>query len=232
MPLRHLLYRCPICGADPTVGRGDAALCAGCGASFHRDRGARIRVCGPGEGEHVERVADLVDAIASRGGPLPAATREDGSIAYAAAAVLRRRVDEAAVLYGGEVTGFAERMGEGRAGVVAVTDRELRFAAEVSGARRGPDGTAAGARSGGGDGAAAPGADGEIRRWPLLDISALQTSSGALQLSLKPDELVELRFVTDSPWRWELLVEHLLREAWRGEGRGEIVEFRPRITGA
>ena len=68
MALNHVLYRCPACGYDPTLGTGDEAWCSACGARFRRIAKAGVEVR---EGSVVRRarVADLVDAVRAAGGP-------------------------------------------------------------------------------------------------------------------------------------------------------------------
>lgn len=44
MPLRDLVYRCPLCGTEGTDGSGDGAACAGCGGRFGRCPGGRVDV--------------------------------------------------------------------------------------------------------------------------------------------------------------------------------------------
>lgn len=65
--------------------------------------------------------------------------------------------------------------------------------------------------------------------WPLLDVRALQTASASVQISPLGGGVVTFRILGDSPRRWEELVRSRIRNAWRAAGRGEIVEFQPRI---
>ena len=67
-------------------------------------------------------------------------------------------------------------------------------------------------------------------RWRHLDLRAVQAASSSLQLSLPGDGLVQLRFLDDSPRRWETLMRRLIRDAWERGGRGRVVEFQPRIV--
>lgn len=202
MPLIYLLYRCPECGHDPTEGRGDRARCPSCGAAFERVGGSgRIRVEAPDrEGREVE-APELVDAIEAHGGPLDALEEREGRGEYASAAVLRRAHAEEPVHHEGSLLGFAERYGPKEAGTLRLRGETLSFAV---------------------DGAT-------VGQWSLLDLRSIQTSSSSLQITGE-DGMVEFRFVDDSPRRWESLLHHLLREAYRREGRGEIVEFQPRIV--
>jgi hypothetical protein len=68
------------------------------------------------------------------------------------------------------------------------------------------------------------------REWPFDAITAVQTSSGTLQLNLRDHPLVSFRFLDDSLVLWELLLHAALRRFYRRTGRGEITEFQPRIV--
>ena len=70
---------------------------------------------------------------------------------------------------------------------------------------------------------------GADRTWALLDVRAVQTASASVQISPLEGGVVTFRILGDSPRRWEELIRTRLREAWRAAGRGEILEFQPRI---
>jgi hypothetical protein len=70
---------------------------------------------------------------------------------------------------------------------------------------------------------------GADRTWALLDVRAVQTASASVQISPLAGGVVTFRILGDSPRRWEELIRTRLREAWRAAGRGEILEFQPRI---
>lgn len=200
MPLRHVLYRCPLCGHDPTEGQGDEVECPGCGATFVRGTQG-IRVVSP-VGESAEAMSGLVDRIRAHGGPLTAATDTDGSIRYSDDAVYQGHLAEEPLWKGGRLFGFVERPGRPWQGRLEVTADELCFRA---------------------------GGESEIR-WPLRHVSALQVSTRSLQIGIRHQGNVQFTFPVASTFRWEELLHHLLREIWRNEGRGEITEFQPRMT--
>ncbi len=206
MPLRHLLYRCPTCGHDPTSGVGDVAECPACGASYRRGRAdpARILVV-PGDGAEGREVppGELVDAMEELGGPRTAARAPDGSLRYEAEVETRRSEEvEIPLHHRGEVLGFVERLGDAEEGRLVATADSLSLL------RNGDP----------------------VSHWNHLDIGAIQASSSALQVSTRENRVFHFRFVEDSPKRWEDLLRWLVAEAYRREGRGEVVEFQPRIV--
>ncbi len=108
---------------------------------------------------------------------------------------------ERPVWYGDALIGFFEEWGPSRPGELRLDDRTVQFT-EPSG---------------------------ELHRWSLLDLRAVQTASAAVQISAIGGELVSFRILNGSPRRWEKAFRERLRRAWRSRGKGEIVEFQPRI---
>lgn len=234
MALVHFLYRCPRCGHDPTEGRQDEARCPKCGTRFRRSPEGLGRITvleSSGERREVPAV-ELADAIEDRGGPLTRARDPEGRLLYRARTESRTTHREKPVWHKGELLGSAEVRGPTRPGILAIDEDALELF---------PPGSA------GGEGGSAPGDGDEARRgpadlqdlgssgrepwqrWPLLEIRAVQTSSSSLQISPAEGGVVEFRFPGDSTRRWESLLHHALRQAFRRAGRGEIVEFQPRI---
>lgn len=204
MALKDLIYRCPLCGADPVEGRKDEVRCPSCGRRYERgDPPAGIRVREPDGEPRTVPASRLVESIRDAGGPFPAAEGEDGSVRYQSAVRVRRGSDEEPLRYRGRLLGFTEKLGESRRGTLHATDDALELVR--------------------------PG--GEVRsRWNLMDLRAVQASSSSVQVYTAAGELVHFEFLDDSPLRWEALLHALLRRAYRAEGRGEIVEFQPRIA--
>lgn len=203
MGLKTLLYRCPLCGQDPVEGRKDEVRCPACGTRFERgDARSSIRVERKEGTPKSVPARRLADAIDEKGGPLLAARDGEGGIRYEADVVVRRAVEERPLRYGGALLGFIERLEGGTPGVLRVDDVTLELAEE-----------------------------GRLRsRWSLMDLRAVQTSSSSVQIRAATGEVVDFRFVEDSPRRWEGLLHELLRRSYRRAGRGEIVEFQPRIS--
>jgi len=212
MPLVHLLYRCPRCGQDPLEGEKDEATCTACGTRYSRGgEGGLIQVREP-SGEMWEVPGHRLTTA------MEGWREEEGSDSPAPGTPIRRtQVEvrqtgrESPVRLGGELLGFAEAMGEPTLGTLQITEEALILltgTGEADGSERGnPSET-----------------------WPFLEIRAVQTSSSSLQFSPSRGGLVQVRFASDSPFRWESLLRHALRRAYRGEGLGEIVEFQPRIV--
>ncbi len=203
MPLWHFLYLCPECGFDPMEGKGDRAWCSSCGVRFHRDREGELKLARPDGTQEVRTGPELAEAIDGFGGPLSRARYEGGKIRYGARAALRLLNGEAPVRRGGQLLGYHELLDGARVGHVEVDPEGVSFDPET---------------------------DGTALRWPLMELKSLQASSAAIQLGHPEHGLAEFRFFSDSPRRWEDLLARLIRDAWRRAGRGEIVEFQPRIV--
>lgn len=102
-----------------------------------------------------------------------------------------------------ELLGFIERFGPPVRGVVTLTDDVVRFRSD----------------------------DGTIERsWPLAELTAVQPASSALQLKARDQPVVSFRFTSCSVRLWERRIQNALRRVYRDLGRGQIVEFQPRIS--
>lgn len=204
MALRDLLYRCPRCGLDPLPGVGDLAECPSCGARYERGGSqTRVRVTLPGQEPFEAEARRLTAEIERHGGPLPDRDIPGGeSILRSARVRLQEAGDERPVRWGGRLLGFVERFGDPREGTLSVTSDELAFV------------DAAGRRE----------------EWALDDLTALQASSSRVQVRTPGGRLLQFRFLDESPRRWESLLRQLVAAAWRRSGKGEVVEFQPRIT--
>lgn len=217
MALADLLYRCPRCGHDPTHGRGDEARCAACGTVYRRHRTRIVADDGAGEGaastppppplpdpwRRGVEPAELVDAVARLGGALDAALTPDGRVVHEARALHHGPVGDVPVRRGGTLVGYAERVAPGRPGRLRVDDDGLSFRFD--------------------DGA-------RVEAWDLARVTGLQIASRALQVGVGGDTVLQWTLHADSPFRWESLLQDVLARRWRGLGRGELVEFQPRLT--
>lgn len=205
MALKDLIYLCPFCGADPTAAAGPSVRCPNCGRTFEAGGPrARIRVEGGHGGEPSElTVATLLRGIEARGGALAGSRQPDGSLFRRARVRVRVAHEERAVRFRDRLLGYYERFGPGRAGTLSLEGGTIEFRPSA-------------------------GAGGPMR-WAIEDLRALQTSSSAVQISPGAGGVVLFRFVDESPRRWDDLLRGALRERWRELGRGEILEFQPRI---
>ncbi|MBI4545502.1 MAG: hypothetical protein HY703_09925, partial [Gemmatimonadetes bacterium] len=72
--------------------------------------------------------------------------------------------------------------------------------------------------------------EGEERRWPLDALTALQSSSGTLQIKPRREGVVSFRFPDSSVRLWEEVLRASIRRFYRSAGKGEVLEFQPRIV--
>lgn len=68
--------------------------------------------------------------------------------------------------------------------------------------------------------------------WLLDEITAVQPASSTIQLKLRGRPVLSLSFPGGSPRVWEERITGALRRHYRQAGRGEILEFMPRIVSA
>lgn len=209
MPLIHFLYRCPWCGQDPLDGGdGDTASCPACFRRYERgDAPGRIRVTA--EGREVSQVPayELSRRLNEMGGPVPRAACFDGTLEYDALVEATFSTSEVGVRWQGTLMGFFERFNLAQPGWLRLEKNLLRFTPEGGGIGDSPGGS----------------------EWRILDIRSLQAVSSALQMTGTDGILAQFRFVDDSPRRWEDLMRAAVVSAWREAGKGDVVEFQPRI---
>lgn len=220
MGLTDLLYRCPRCGHDPTIPEGRTARCSGCGAVFS-PQGARIAVVPAAAPPTTATAAELAEALARMDGPWTAATDPEGRIRYAARARLMVGDRSVPIRSGTGLMGFMEDMEPRGSGLLELTDASLVFTPDVDPASQpGPS-----------EPASQPGPSEPAPAMALaLDaIDAIQTSSSAVQVR-SGAVLYAFRFTTDSPLRWETLLRGSVQRRYLEQGRGEILEFQPRIV--
>jgi len=210
MAIRDLLWACPLCGSVGGLARsrgGDA--CRTCGASFRRVSGSAIQARLPDGRVQTRPSAEWAAALppepspAGEGGRDPAG-RAGGDRLWRRDRVLARfALGDEPIRLGGEFLGTMERLGPKRPGELALTGAALELRLD----------------------------DGEVHRWPLEELSALQASSGTVQIRPRGRPIVSFAFPDSSARLWEESIAAALRVRWRGLGRGEIVEFQPRIVG-
>lgn len=201
MGLTDFLYRCPVCGKDPVEGQKTRARCPDCGARFEAaPRDGGIHVA-VGDETRIEAAWTLADSMEEKGGAVARATSGEGTLEYSATAAVRFSTEQRTLRHRGSVLGFIEEFGPATAGRIRITDEALFFEEE----------------------------GGREHVWHLMDLRAVQTSSSTVQVTLQDGRLVSFRFSDDSTRRWESLLYYVLRRCWKELGRGEILEFQPRI---
>lgn len=182
-------------------GEGDEAWCPSCGVRYQRGGEGGLLQVSNFQGSLKPVFGHSVAASLSPEGE----SGPGGGHRRAQVGARRASGRESPVIHGGEVVGFAEALGEVTEGTLELTDNALVL--------WGPE-------------EEAPPMD----QWALLDIRAVQTTSSALQISPITGGVVQFRFLDDSPLRWEELLHARIREEIRKEGRGEVLEFQPRIV--
>ncbi len=64
----------------------------------------------------------------------------------------------------------------------------------------------------------------------IADLTAVQPSSTSLQVRARDGLVLSVRFLESSVLRWEALLQNAVRDVWMREGRGEVIDFQPRIV--
>lgn len=200
-------------------GEGDRAACPACGLRVDREGGrdARLRVVHPSG-----RIAHLPAALLARridafGGALASTGGAPAGALRRARVRVRTAGGEDPVRFRSRLLGFTEALRGGAQAILALDSRELRLEplADAPQALHPAE---------------------PLQRWALDSVRSLQTSSSTVQFTVRRGErgrggpeIVLLRFLDDSPRRWDELLRHALTARWRALGRGEITEFQPRI---
>lgn len=65
--------------------------------------------------------------------------------------------------------------------------------------------------------------------WPLDELTAVQPSSTTLQLKIRHGPVVSMKFIDASPLLWEQRLRDAVQRRFLVAGKGEILEFQPRI---
>lgn len=122
--------------------------------------------------------------------------------ARSAKAELRRCIADKPIRVGRELVGYMERFGQPVSGTLSLGTNAVLFTNDA----------------------------GEREEWPLDAITSVQPSSRTVQLKLRNQPIISLRFPGGSPRVWEELIVAALRAHYRRTGQGEIREFQPRIV--
>ncbi len=200
MALSDLLWACPDCGEVGAIGPEGSCTC---GVVFSRGRGGHIDARYP-DGAVVERTAaEWMDRLPAPEELLERAAAE-GEPFRRAHVLAQEVVGSANVRGGGRFLNRIERYGPAVKGSLSLTRDSAIYETLDAG--------------------------GTARTWAFEDITAVQGSSNTLQIKGRGQPLVSFRFLDDSIFLWELLLHAALRDFYRRTGRGEIVEFQPRVT--
>ena len=203
MALRDLLWACPRCGQDRSFDENN--VCLACGTAYRRGRGARIIARAPDGAETVRLAAEWVDDLPDPASLVPG----DPDREVRSARVRARRVTGEEVVR--DENGYLNRIetygAPAPATLILFPDRLV-----LSWDHDPEQGRAS------------------SETWPLEELTAVQASSSSLQLKARGRALISLRLDDDSVYLWELLVRAALRFLYGKTGRGEILEFQPRIV--
>jgi hypothetical protein len=200
MAIRDLLWACPLCGGERTIAGKRPERCAACGARFRRGPGSEIVAQRAGEPARARPAAEWT-ALLPPVAPLRPAATGAAALAHEEPAIARVAARDTALRGAGRFLGRIEHYGPPRRGHLRLSPDALVFSGE-----------------------------GEPIAMALDRITAVQPSSSTLQVKARDEPVVSFRFPQGSARFWEELLTATLRERYRARGRGEIVEFQPRIV--
>lgn len=200
MAIRDLLWACPSCGAEGSL--EPAGRIELCHACRTRYRRHPGAAIEAEAPDGTRTVLSIVEWL-ERLPPAPSISESAHAIAYRRDRVEARLAEgEDTVRWRGKFLGRIERLGPRRPGTLTLEHERLVFADD----------------------------QGSDRVWPLTSLTAVQASSSTLQIKARGEPVVSLRFADASIRLWELLLHAALRRLYRATGRGDIIEFQPRIV--
>ena len=206
MAISDLLWACPTCGEDRGLQNPDC-LCSACGTRFLRGPAATIRAVDPGGVETTRSAAEWIERLPGL------ETLLDADPIRAANVRIRAVTGDKAVYGEAGYLNRAELFGDPEPGLLTLRKDRLVVARGGSGEEPGNE-----------PGEASP------EEWPLEALTAVQASSSSLQVKRAGKALVSFRFPDDAIYLWENLLREAVRVFYRESGRGEILEFQPRIV--
>lgn len=204
MAIRDLLWACPLCGTEGGLRpAGKREVCRGCGATFRRGRGASIVAEGSDGTRHVRSGAEWADRLPRIEEYVERLEPQgpDGALLRSRARA-RTATGESVIRFGSIYMNRIERFGPPKEGVLELHGDRVRFTPDA----------------------------GEAEEWTFDEITAVQPSSSTLQIKARRRPVVSFRFPEDSARFWEEVLCTALRRHYRAAGRGEIIEFQPRIA--
>jgi hypothetical protein len=227
MAIRDLLWACPLCGSEGALEpvRG-AEVCHRCGTSYRRGRRATIVARPPGRptlslspAEWLDRLPDIGIEERFR----QAANR--AGIIHSEPALLRTEIGAETVSFRGTYLKLFVRLGPPRAGILKLETDRIGFHPYSE-----PGAVAASSGSSTTSSAPPQPTSPVSITWAFTDITAIQPSSATLQISARMQPLASLQVPGGSIRFWEELLCAALQAHYTVTGRGEIVEFQPRIV--
>ncbi|MEJ2184486.1 MAG: hypothetical protein P8Z36_00950 [Gemmatimonadota bacterium] len=203
MALTDLFWACPICGAQDAFRGGLEGKGNGIRCSHCGSRFRRVH----GASIEVER-ADGTREIASAAHWLDGLPPMDDLLAEnpirEARATLRVAGAERVIQENGRYLNRIELFGKPQPGTLRLRPDAVTFHPD----RQGSD---------------------EVT-WSFEGLTAIQPSSHTLQLKGRGRPVASIRFENDSVRLWEELLMLAVRAFYRRTGRGDVVEFQPRIS--
>ena len=203
MAIPDLLWACPVCRQDRGLQpEGRDHRCHACGTRFRRGEGATIEARAPDGSRTVRRPTEWLTLLPDPEAVVRQQLNQSRLIRHAKADV-RWVVGWRSIHDRDGYLNRIEIWGDPTPGEVALSPDALIWTPH----------------------------EGEAVRWPLGEIGAVQASSRALQVRGKGIiPLAQFDFENDSIFLWERLLHVALRDFYGRKGRGEIVEFQPRIV--
>ena len=200
MPIEHLLYRCPGCGHDPIMATPRGAWCESCDTSFEQGNSSVVIANSPDGKIKKYSVKTLMDTIEKLDGTSPDIFDHNCEKTYDAHVTVSRGKNHKSVRWRGRLIGFFEHITERQAAILKLKKDDLILA-------RGEQNSLV---------------------WPLENLTAIQISSKAIQVNIRGEGLYQIEFISDSPRRWEDLLQHTLYRFYKTRGQ-RIIAFQPRI---
>lgn len=207
MAIRDLLWACPVCRTEGALRReGGAEVCRACSTRYRRGRGATIIArasSGSIRAMHAADWADLLPAIEStaRFRDDDGGRADEDHILFRESVQARFARAYTPVRHRGRFMNRIENFRSAREGVLELRSGSLRFTDDT----------------------------GERHAWPFDRLTAVQPSSSTLQVKPRRQPVVSFRFPHGSARFWEEILTTAIRRHYRRSGKGEIIEFQPRI---
>jgi hypothetical protein len=208
MAIRDLLWACPLCGIEGALQPvRRAELCQGCGTHFARGRRATIVARTPDHEILALSAAEWLDRLPDIGIEERIRRAESsGGVIHREPARLRLEIGAEPVAFRGVYLNRIERLGPPRAGILQLEIDRIGFHEDGQSDSAGPI------------------------TWHFDAIRAVQPSSSTLQIRAEQLPLASLQVPGGSIRLWEELLTAALRAYYAARGRGEIIEFQPRIV--